>query len=65
MVITLLAAWLVASKREAFRAWGFWGFLASNSLWVVWGWHTQAWALVAPQVDLGAMNIRGTTKDST
>jgi hypothetical protein len=64
MVVTLLAAWLVASKREAFRARGFWVFLASNALWVLWGWHTQAWALVALQAGLAAMNIRGTTKNS-
>ena len=59
MAVTLLASWLVASKRESFRAYGFWVFLFSNVLWVAWGWHTASWALVALQVGLAAMNIRG------
>jgi hypothetical protein len=65
MAVTVLAAWLVASKQEAKRAWGFWVFLASNALWVVWGWSTQAWALVVLQVCLAALNIRGTVKNDT
>jgi hypothetical protein len=28
-------------------------------LWVAWGWHDGAWALVALQFALAAMNIRG------
>ncbi len=65
MAVTLIASWLVASKSEARRAWGFWVFLASNALWIAWGWHTQSWALVVLQVGLAAMNIRGTKKNST
>ncbi len=59
MAVTVLASWLVASKREQRRAWGFWVFMLSNVLWVAWGVHTQAWALVALQGCLAAMNIRG------
>jgi hypothetical protein len=59
MFVTLWASWLVASPREALRARGFWVFLVSNCLWVVWGWHTGAWALVVLQAGLAAMNIRG------
>lgn len=59
MAVTLIASWLVASKREKFRAAGFWVFLVSNVLWVAWGWHTGAWALVMLQSGLAAMNIRG------
>jgi hypothetical protein len=40
-------------------------FLASNVLWVIWGWHTQSWALVALQVGLAAMNVRGAVKNNT
>ena len=65
MVVTLAASWLVASRRESFRAWGFWVFLVSNVLWVIWGWHTQSWALVALQVGLAAMNVRGAVKNDT
>ena len=59
----MLGAWLVASKSEAARAWGFWVYLASNSLWIVWGWHSGGWALVALQFGLVAMNIRGAVKN--
>jgi len=65
MAVTVVAAWLVASKHESKRAWGFWVFLASNVLWVGWGWASQAWGLVALQVCLAAMNIRGAAKNDT
>lgn len=64
MAVTLLASWLVASKKDAFRARGFWVFLLSNVLWVAWGWHTGAWALVALQAGLAAMNIRGASQNA-
>ena len=38
-------------------------FLLSNLLWVVWGWSTEAWALVALQFALAALNIRGASKN--
>ena len=59
MAVTVIAAWLVASRSERRRAAGFWWFLASNVLWVVWGWHAQAYALIVLQLALAAMNIRG------
>ena len=63
MVVTVVASYLVASARENLRAWGFWCFLLSNVLWVAWGWHTAAWALVVLQVCLASMNIRGARKN--
>jgi hypothetical protein len=65
MAVTVLAAYLVGSQRKSFRAWGFWVFLLSNVLWMAWGWHAQAWALVVLQVCLAVMNIRGTKKNET
>jgi hypothetical protein len=62
MAVTLLAAWLVASTHKRRREIGFWVFLASNALWIAWGWHSGAWALVALQLGLAAMNIRGAKK---
>jgi len=47
MVVTILAAWLIASQARRRRVIGFWLFLLSNILWVIWGWHAQAYALVA------------------
>jgi hypothetical protein len=62
MAVTVFASWLVASDQENRRNQGFWVFLLSNLLWVIWGWATQAWALVVLQVVLAAMNIRGAQK---
>lgn len=62
MVVTVLAAWLVASPRRQRRAIGFWVFLASNAMWIVWGLYAGAYALVTLQVCLGAMNVRGARK---
>ena len=59
---SVVAAWLVASSSSGRRNAGFWIFLASNVLWVVWGIHTQAWALIALQVCLAALNVRGVFK---
>ena len=42
---------------------GFWCFLASNALWVLWGLHDHAYALVGLQFCLAAINIRGVYKN--
>jgi hypothetical protein len=63
MVVTVGAAYLVASRSARKRAIGFWCFLASNILWVVWGWHDHAWALIGLQFCLAALNIRGVYKN--
>ena len=59
---SVAAAWLVASRSEGRRNIGFWVFLVSNLLWVAWGLHTDAWALIALQVCLAALNVRGLFK---
>ena len=63
MVVTLAAAWLVASASRRKRTVGFWVFLASNVLWTVWGWYSGAYALIVLQVGLAAMNVRGVYKN--
>jgi hypothetical protein len=63
MIATVVAAWLVASQRKRKREFGFWCFLFSNVLWVIWGLHDQAYALIALQVALAALNIRGAWKN--
>jgi hypothetical protein len=62
MLVTVLAAWLIGSRQEARRNIGFWVFLASNALWIAWGLHADAYALILLQVCLAAMNIRGAKK---
>ena len=63
MLTTVAASWLVASRAAARRVMGFWCFLASNVLWVLWGWHDHAYALVGLQFCLAAINIRGVYKN--
>jgi sugar phosphate permease len=63
MLATLLSSWLVASQSKVRRKWGFWIFLLSNVLWLVWGWHDRAYALVALQIGLAVLNIRGVSKN--
>ncbi|UDM53071.1 hypothetical protein [Cupriavidus sp. MP-37] len=59
MVVTVVATWLVGSRSIARRRAGFWVFLASNVLWIAWGWHGDAYALIVLQLALIAMNLRG------
>lgn len=63
MVVSVIAAWLVGAQSKRGRSLGFWWFLLSNALWIVWGWHTHAWALIALQLALAALNIRGVQKN--
>ncbi len=63
MAVTLYAAYLIGSKREDQRIFGFSMFILSNVLWIAWGLHDEAWALIALQVGLFAMNVRGIVKN--
>jgi uncharacterized MAPEG superfamily protein len=65
MLATVLAAWLVGSTSKRKRKVGFWVFLVSNVLWVIWGFHTSAYALILLQFCLAAINIRGARKNET
>lgn len=63
MLSTVLAAYLVGSQSKKKRSWGFWIFLISNALWIVWGIHDSAGALIILQISLAALNIRGALKN--
>lgn len=63
MAVTVLAAWNVGARQKQQRGWGFWCFLASNVLWIVWGLHAKAYALILLQVFLAATNLRGARKN--
>lgn len=65
MVVTVLAAWLIGSRQPRRRVAGFSCFIASNILWVIWGLHTDAYALIVLQFCLCAMNLRGFRKNTT
>ena len=65
MAVTLFAAYLIGSKRAERRVFGFSMFILSNVLWIVWGIHDEAWALIALQAALMVTNIRGIFKNET
>ncbi|HEV7681425.1 MAG TPA: hypothetical protein VGO68_04840 [Pyrinomonadaceae bacterium] len=65
MLVTVVAAWMVASQRKFTRNWGFWLFLLSNVLWVIWGLGDGAYALIVLQLCLALLNIRGAFKNES
>ena len=64
MVVTVIASWFVASARSERRKIGFWVFLLSNVLWVIWGAYAHAYALIVLQLSLAVMNIRGEKRNT-
>jgi hypothetical protein len=50
MLVTVIAAWMIASQKKLKRNWGFWLFLLSNLLWIVWGLRDHAYALIFLQL---------------
>jgi len=65
MAVSLFAAFMIGSKKAGKRVFGFWMFILSNVLWIIWGVHDEAWALISLQVALMAMNIRGIFKNGS
>ncbi len=65
MLVTLFAAYLIGSKRAERRVFGFSMFIFSNVLWIVWGIHDEAWALIALQAALMVTNVRGIFKNES
>ena len=63
MAVTLLASYMIGSKRPQRRVLGFCCFILSNILWIVWGWQDEAWALILLQVALMVTNTRGIIKN--
>lgn len=59
LLVTVIASWLVSKNARSKRKDGFWIYLVSNLLWIAWGLHVQAYALVALQLILGITNIIG------
>jgi len=65
MLVTIGAAWLIGSQSKRRRKVGFWCFLASNVLWITWGWYDHAYALIVLQIALALLNIRGAYKNES
>ena len=62
MIINVLAVWLLTYQSKRRRHAGFVFSLVSNALWITWGWHVQAFAVIGLQFALVALNIRGAQK---
>lgn len=63
MAVTVISAWFIGSQRAYRRMIAFWGFILSNALWVAWGLHAEAYALVVLECVLLGMNARGFKKN--
>lgn len=63
MAITLVAAWWMGSKQASKRVVAFAMLIVGNLMWMAWGWGESAWALIALNLGLLAMNIRGIIKN--
>ena len=63
MGISLVAAYLMGSKKADKRVVAFWLLILGNLLWIGWGWGESAWALIALNAGLLALNVRGIAKN--
>jgi len=62
MATALIGTGLITSNRRWKRNVGFGLALLSNILWGWWGVYEAAWALIAMQVGIAALNLRGFLK---
>jgi hypothetical protein len=53
--------WLALGENLSVN-WGFWLFMFSNVLWIIWGLHDRAFALISLQICLGFLNVRVVVK---
>ena len=63
MAISLAAAWWMGSRRPGERVFAFLMLSLGNLLWIAWGWGEGAHALIALNLGLLALNVRGIIKN--
>lgn len=63
MAVSLAAAWWMGSKKADKRVIAFWLLIVGNLMWIAWGWGEGAWALIALNVGLMGLNVRGILKN--
>lgn len=63
MLVSLAAAWWMASRDKSKRILAFALLIVGNLMWIAWGWGDSAWALIALNVGLLALNVRGIVKN--
>ncbi|SEK67130.1 hypothetical protein SAMN05216387_102329 [Nitrosovibrio tenuis] len=62
MVVTILSVWLLTFPSKPARHGGFFLSLIGNMLWIIWGWHAEAFGLLSLQFALAGLNVRGISK---
>lgn len=65
MGVSLVAAYLMGSKKANKRIVAFWLLIFGNLLWIGWGWGDTAYALIALNVGLLVLNVRGIMKNES
>lgn len=63
MLISLAAAWWMGSRKPDKRIVAFWLLIVGNLMWIAWGWGEEAWALIALNIGLMGLNVRGIFKN--
>ncbi len=63
MAISLAAAWWMGSRKPGKRIVAFVLLSIGNLLWIGWGWGEGGYALIALNVGLLALNVRGIMKN--
>ena len=65
MGVSLVAAYLMGSKKAKKRIVAFSLLILGNLLWIGWGWGDTAYALIALNLGLLALNVRGIMKNES
>ena len=63
MAISLAAAWWMGSTKAKKRIVAFVLLIVGNLMWIAWGYGEGAWALIALNVGLLALNVRAIFKN--
>ncbi|MES2899284.1 MAG: hypothetical protein V4723_06110 [Pseudomonadota bacterium] len=63
MAISLVAAYLLGSINPTKRIVAFVMLIVGNLMWIGWGWGNEAKALIALNVGLMVLNVRGVFKN--
>lgn len=63
MAVSLAAAYWMGSTKAKKRIVAFLMLILGNLMWIAWGWGEQAWALIALNVGLMALNVRAIFKN--
>ncbi|MBC7685914.1 MAG: hypothetical protein H7176_11885 [Bdellovibrionales bacterium] len=63
MAVSLAAAYWMGSTKAKKRIVAFLMLIVGNLMWIAWGWGEEAWALIALNLGLMALNVRAIFKN--